>query len=138
MITHFVASVAVLTMGIYSMASDLVHGQEMKTLDVVVNLNNVLDNIGIYEVIVTVYGDEILTKSRTIDTSTQTCPDDIESLCYSKAGTFSFPSESVPIGTKIQACVKEPISSIEACVDGMNSSKNSPEIIWVNVPLKHN
>jgi hypothetical protein len=63
MITHFVASVAVLTMGIYSMASDLVHGQEMKTLDVVVNLNNVLDNIGIYEVIVTVYGDEILTKS---------------------------------------------------------------------------
>jgi hypothetical protein len=136
MITHFVATVAVLTMGLYSMANDLVYGQEMKTLDVVVNLDNVLDNIGTYEVVVTVYSDEILSKSRTIDTSTQTCPDDIESLCYSKAGTFSFPSESVPIGTKIQACVKEPISSMEACVDGINSSKNSPETIWVKVPVK--
>jgi hypothetical protein len=123
-------------MGLYSMANDLVYGQEMKTLDVVVNLDNVLDNIGTYEVVVKVYSDEILSKSRTIDTSTQTCPDDIESLCYSKAGTFSFPSESVPIGTKIQACVKEPISSMEACVDGINSSKNSPETIWVNVPVK--
>jgi hypothetical protein len=136
MITHFVATVAVLTMGLYSMANILVYGQEMKTLDVVVNLDNVLDNIGTYEVVVKVYSDEILSKSRTIDTSTQTCPDDIESLCYSKAGTFSFPSESVPIGTKIQACVKEPISSMEACVDGINSSKNSPETIWVKVPVK--
>jgi hypothetical protein len=136
MITHFIVTVAVLTMGVYSMANDLVYGQELKTLDVVVNLNNVKDNIGTYDVVVTTYGDAILSKSRTIDTSSQTCPDDIESLCYSKAGTFSFPSESAPIDTKIQACVKEPTSGMEACVDGINSSKNSPETIWVNVPVK--
>ena len=135
MITQFIVTVAILTMGLYSLANDLVYGQELKTIDIVVNLNNVKDNIGTYEVVVTVYGDAILSKSRTIDTSSQTCPDDIESLCYSKAGIFSFPSESVPIDTKIQACVKEPISGMESCVDGINSSKNSPETIWVNVPV---
>jgi len=81
MITQFIVTVAVLTMGVYSMVNDLVYGQELKTLDVVVNLNNVKDNIGTYEVVVTTYGDAILSKSRTIDTSSQTCPDDIESQC---------------------------------------------------------
>lgn len=136
MITHIVITVIVLTIGIFSMYNHPVYGQETKTLDIIVNLNNVLDNIGMYEVHVTVYGDEILRESRTIDTSTQTCPDDIESLCYSKAGTFSFPSESIPVDSKIRACVKEPKSAKEACVEGKNSNKNSPETIWVKVPTK--
>jgi hypothetical protein len=136
MITFFVLIVGVLTMGIYSGAIDFVYGQEIKTLDIVVNLNNVSDNIGTYEVVVTAYGDEILSKSRIINTSTQTCPDDMESLCYSKAGTFSFPSESIPTGSKLQACVKDTTTSIEACADGINSNRNSPETIWVNLPLK--
>jgi hypothetical protein len=136
MIKRFVLIVGVvLTMGIYSGAFDLTSGEELKTLDIVVNLKNVSDNIGTYEVVVTAYGDDIISKSRIINTSTQTCPEDMESLCYSKAGTFSFPSKSVPLGSKIQACVKEPTTGIEACADGTNSIKNAPETIWVNLPV---
>ena len=66
-----------------------------KTLDVNVNLSNTEDSIGTYEVHVTVYGKETLEQSKVVDTSTQTCPDDIGSLCYVSAGTFSFASQSV-------------------------------------------
>ena len=53
-----------------------------KTLDVIVNLSNTENSIGTYEVHITVYGKETLEQSKVIDTSTETCPDDIESLCY--------------------------------------------------------
>jgi hypothetical protein len=105
-----------------------------KTLDVTVNLSNTQYNIGTYEVHVTVYGKETLEQSKVIDTSTQACPDDIESLCYVPAGTFSFASQSVPVDSKIQACVKVPLSETQNCVYGKNTKENTPEIITVGVP----
>jgi hypothetical protein len=105
-----------------------------KTLDVTVNLSNTEDSIGTYKVHIIVYGKETLEQSKVIDTSTQTCPDDIESLCYVPVGTFSFASQSVPVDSKIQACVKEPISETQNCVYGKNTKENTPEIITVGVP----
>ncbi|MDQ5869920.1 MAG: hypothetical protein M3530_09380 [Thermoproteota archaeon] len=80
-----------------------------KTLDIPVNLSNTQNNIT-YEVHATVYGKQTIEQSKVIDTSTQTCPDDIESLCHVPAGTFSFASQSVPVDSKIQACVKDTLS----------------------------
>lgn len=105
-----------------------------KTLDVTVNLSNTEDSIGTYEVHVTVYGKETLEQSKVVDTSTQTCPDDIGSLCYVSAGTFSFASQSVPVDSKIQVCVKETSSETQNCVYGKNTKENTPEIITVGVP----
>jgi hypothetical protein len=105
-----------------------------KTLDVTVNLSNTEDSIGTYEVHVTVYGKETLEQSKVVDTSTQTCPDDIGSLCYVSAGTFSFASQSVPVDSKIQVCVKETISETQNCVYGKNTKENTPETITVGVP----
>ena len=105
-----------------------------KTLDVAVRLSNTEDNIGMYEVQTTVYGKETLEQSKVIDTSTQTCPDDIGSLCYVSAGTFSFASQSVPVDSKIQVCVKETTSETQNCVYGKNTKENTPEIITVGVP----
>jgi hypothetical protein len=105
-----------------------------KTLDVTVNLSNTQYNIGTYEVHVTVYGKETLEQSKVIDTSNQTCPDDIDSLCYVTAGTFSFASKSVPLDSKIQVCVEELSSGTENCVYGKNTEKNTPETITIGVP----
>ena len=105
-----------------------------KTLDVTVNLSNTEDSIGTYEVHVTVYGKETLEQSKVVDTSTQTCPDDIGSLCYVSAGTFSFASQSVPVDSKSQVCVKETSSETQNCVYGKNTKENTPEIITVGVP----
>lgn len=105
-----------------------------KTLDVTVNLSNTEDSIGTYEVHVTVYGKGTLEQSKVVDTSTQTCPDDIGSLCYVSAGTFSFASQSVPVDSKIQVCVKETSSETQNCVYGKNTTENTPEIITVGVP----
>ena len=105
-----------------------------KTLDVTVNLSNTEDSIGTYEVHVTVYGNGTLEQSKVVDTSTQTCPDDIGSLCYVSAGTFSFASQSVPVDSKIQVCVKETSSETQNCVYGKNTTENTPEIITVGVP----
>ncbi len=105
-----------------------------KSLDVIVNLSNTENSIGTYEVHITVYGKETLEQSKVIDTSTQTCPDDIESLCYVSAGTFSFASQSVPVDSKIQVCVKETSSETQNCVYGKNTKENTPEIITVGVP----
>ena len=105
-----------------------------KTLDVTVNLSNTEDSIGTYKVHVTVYGKETLEQSKVIDTSTQTCPDDIGSLCYVSAGTFSFTSQSVPVDSKIQVCVNETSSDTQNCVYGKNTQENTPEIITVGVP----
>jgi hypothetical protein len=105
-----------------------------KTLDVTVNLSNTNDNIGRYLVHITVYGKETLEQSKVIDTSNQTCPDDIESLCYVSAGTFSFASKLVPLNSKIQVCVEELSSGTENCVYGKNSETNTPETIIVGVP----
>ena len=109
-----------------------VYGEKM--LDVIVNLSNTNDNIGKYQVQVTVYGKETLEQSTVINTSTQTCPDDIDSLCYVSAGTFSFPSKSVPLDSKIQVCIKELSSGTQNCVYGQNTEKNTPELITVGVP----
>ncbi len=105
-----------------------------KTLDVTVNLSNTEDSIGTYEVHLTVYGKETLEQSKVIDTSTQTCPDDIGPLCYVSAGTFSFASQSVPVDSKIQVCVNETSSETQNCVYGKNTKENTPEIITVGVP----
>lgn len=105
-----------------------------KMLDVIVNLSNTNDNIGKYKVQVTVYGKETLEQSTLINTSTQTCPDDIDSLCYVSAGTFSFPSKSVPLDSKIEVCIKELSSGTQNCVYGQNTEKNTPELITVGVP----
>jgi uncharacterized protein YfaS (alpha-2-macroglobulin family) len=105
-----------------------------KTLDVTVNLSNTEDSIGTYKVHVTVYGKETLEQSKVIDTSTQTCPGDIGSLCYVSAGTFSFSSQSVPVDSKIQVCVNETSSDTQNCVYGKNTKENTPEIITVGVP----
>jgi hypothetical protein len=105
-----------------------------KTLDVIVNVSNTNDNIGKYVVHVTAYGKETLEQSSVIDTSTQTCPDDIESLCYVSAGTFSFASESVPVDSKIQVCVEELSSGTQNCVYGQNTEKNTPELITIGIP----
>ena len=105
-----------------------------KTLDVTVNLSNTDDSIGTYEVHVTVYGKETLEQSKIIDTSTQNCPDDIDSLCYVSAGTFSFASQLVPVDSKIKVCVKETSSETQNCVYGKNTEENTPEIITAGVP----
>jgi len=105
-----------------------------KTLDVAVKLSNTEDSIGTYEVHTTGYGKETLEQSKVIDTSTQTCPDDIESLCYVSAGTFSFASQSVPVDSKIQVCVNETSSDTQNCVYGKNTKENTPDIITVGVP----
>lgn len=105
-----------------------------KTLDVTVKLSNTEDSIGTYKVHVTIYGKETLEQSKVIDTSTQTCPDDIGSLCYVSAGTFSFASQSVPVDSKIQVCVNETSSETQNCVYGKNTKENTPEIITVGVP----
>ena len=105
-----------------------------KTLDVTVNLSNTEDSIGTYEVHVTVYGKETLEQSKVIDTSTQNCPDDIDSLCYVSAGTFSFASQSVPVDSKIQVCVNETSSDTQNCVYGENTKENTSETITVGVP----
>jgi|SRR6266511_6194564 len=105
-----------------------------KMLDVIVNLSNTSDNIGRYLVHVTVYGKETLEQSKVINTSSQTCPDDVDSLCYANAGTFSFASKSVPINSKIQACVEEIFSGTQNCVYGQNTEKNTPETITLGVP----
>ena len=105
-----------------------------KTLDVNVNLSNTEDSIGTYEVHVTIYGKETHEQSKVVDTSTQTCPDDIGSLCYVSAGTFSFASQSVPVDSKIQVCVKETTSETQNCVYGKNTKENTPEMITVGVP----
>jgi len=105
-----------------------------KTLDVTVNLSNTEDSIGTYKVHVTVYGKETLEQSKVIDTSTQTCPDDIGSLCYVSAGTFSFASQLVPVDSKIKVCVKETSSETQNCVYGKNTEENTPEIITAGVP----
>jgi len=105
-----------------------------KTLDVTVNLSNTEDSIGTYKVHVTVYGKETLEQSKVIDTSTQTCPDDIGSLCYVSAGTFSFASQLVPVDSKIKVCVKETSSETQNCVYDKNTKENTPEIITVGVP----
>jgi hypothetical protein len=112
-----------------------IYGQEENTLDVYVNLNGVPDRIEIYEVYVTVYGKEILEQSIVVNSkSNQICPDDINSVCYVKAGVFSFPSELVPEGSRIQACVREPASELENCALGENTINKAPEIISVGVP----
>jgi hypothetical protein len=105
-----------------------------ENLDATVNLSNTNDNIGRYLVHITVYGKETLEQSKVIDTSNQTCPDDIESLCYVSAGTFSFASKLVPLNSKIQVCVEELSSGTENCVYGKNSETNTPETIIVGVP----
>ena len=105
-----------------------------KTLDVTVNLSNTEDSIGTYNIQITVYGKETLEQSKVIDTSTQTCPDDIESLCYISAGTFSFASQSVPVDSKIQVCVKETSFETQNCVYGKNTKENTPEMITIGVP----
>ena len=105
-----------------------------KTLDVNVNLSNTEDSIGTYEVHVTIYGKETHEQSKVVDTSTQTCPDDIGSLCYVSAGTFSFASQSVPVDSKIQVCVNEISSDTQNCVYGKNTKENTPEMITVGVP----
>jgi hypothetical protein len=111
-----------------------VFGQEDKNLEVIVNLNSVSDNIGTFEVHVTVYGEEILEQSEIINTSSQMCPDDTESLCFAQTSPFIFPAESVPVGSMIQACAREPISGNENCALGENRENNEPETIWVGVP----
>jgi hypothetical protein len=106
----------------------------VKNLEVIVNLNSVSDNIGMFEVHVIVYGKETLEQSKMIDTSSQMCPDDIESMCIAQTSPFIFPSESVPVGSMIQACVKEPESGNENCALGENGKNDEPETIWVGVP----
>lgn len=105
-----------------------------KTVDVTVKLSNTTDNIGKYMVHVTVYGKETLEQSKIVDTSSQTCPDDIDSLCFVYAGTFSFASKSVPVGSKIQACVKEISSGTQNCAYGENTVKNTPESLTIGIP----
>jgi len=112
---------------------------EKGTLKVLVNLQNVANNVGIYQIRITAYGSEILEQSKIVHTGTQTCPDDKNSLCYTASGEFSFPSEAIPIGSKIRACAIEPVTGAENCADGQNTPNNGPETIWVKAPDKpHN
>lgn len=105
-----------------------------KKFDVIVNLSNTSDNIGKYLIHVTVYGKETLEQSRVIDTSSQICRDDTDSLCHVNVGTFSFPSRLVPVDSRVQACVEEISSGTQNCVDGKNTEMNTPERITVGVP----
>ena len=122
------------TIGFISMDRPYIYGQE-NTLDIYVNLDGVPDRIEVYEVHVTVYGKEILQQSIVVNSkSNQICTDDINSVCYVKAGVFSFPSELVPDGSRIQACVTEPVSELENCALGENTINKAPEIISVAIP----
>src|SRR5438093_1315512 len=78
------------------------------------------NNIGKYLVHVVAYGKETLEQSKVIDISSQTCPDDIDSLCYPAVGTLSFAGKSVPIDSSIQVCVEEISSGIQNCDGGKN------------------
>jgi hypothetical protein len=131
--TRICLTVALLVLAVVSIVKSYASYGE-KTLDVVVNLSNTNDNIGRYLVHVTVYGKETLEQSKVIDTSSQTCPDDLDSLCYANAGTFSFASKSVPINSKIQVCVEEISLGVQNCVYAQNTEKNAPETITLGVP----
>ena len=111
---------------------------EKGTLKVFVNLQNVGDNIGIYEIHVTTFGNVKLEQSKVVHTGTQTCPDDTDSLCYVASEAFSFPSEAIPVGSKILACAIEPSSGMKNCADGQNTPNNGPETIWIDVPDRLN
>jgi hypothetical protein len=108
---------------------------EKGILKVFVNLQNVGSNIGVYQVHVTAFGNVELEQSKIVYTGTQTCPDDTDSLCYASS-EFSFPSENVPVGSKIQACAKEPAFGVENCTEGQNSPNDGPETLWLDVPDK--
>jgi hypothetical protein len=131
--TRICLTVALLVLAVVSIVKSYAAYGE-KTLDVIVNLSNTNDNIGRYLVHVTVYGKETLEQSKVIDTSSQTCPDDVDSLCYANAGTFSFASKSVPINSKIQVCVEEISLGVQNCVYAQNTEKNTPETITLGVP----
>jgi DNA-binding beta-propeller fold protein YncE len=107
---------------------------ESGTFLVKVKLDNVDRNPGDYKVDVTVQGNSKLHKSENVDTGSQRCPDDIDSQCYTPVGPFEFPAKQVPVGSKVQVCVREPISDEEKCNSGKNTSKKDPETIAVNVP----
>jgi DNA-binding beta-propeller fold protein YncE len=109
-------------------------GTESGTFLVKVKLDNVDRNPGDYKVSVTVQGSSKLHESENVDTGSQRCPDDIDSQCYAPVGPFKFPAEQVPVGSKIEVCVREPISDEENCNSGKNTSKKDPETIAVDVP----
>ena len=50
-------------------------------------LTNVNHNVGYYAVVVSMNSKSV---TKTVYTGTQTCPDDVMSLCYTNLGTFSF------------------------------------------------
>jgi hypothetical protein len=108
---------------------------EKGILKVFVNLQNVRSNIGIYQVHVTAFGNVEIDQSKIVHTGTQTCPDDTASLCYATS-EFSFPSENVPVGSKIQACAKEPAFGVENCTEGQNTPNEGPATLWIDVPDK--
>lgn len=107
---------------------------DVGTITVNVKLDNIDANSGDYTVTVTVYGDAKLHKSKNVDTSGQTCRDDIDSQCYTPAGPFKFLASQVPIGSEVEVCVQEPISDEEECNSGKNTSKDGAETIGVGVP----
>jgi DNA-binding beta-propeller fold protein YncE len=107
---------------------------ESGTFQVKAKLDNVDANPGDYKLSVTVYGSSKLRESENVDTSHQMCPGDIDSQCYTPVGPFKFPARQVPIGSKVEVCVREPISDEEECNSGKNTSKESPETIRVDVP----
>lgn len=125
---------AILTTSIAFLGNHYIDASAEKgTFRVLVNLQNVENNIGVYEVHVTVFGNEKLEQSKIVHTNTQTCPDDTTSLCYTSE-TFSFSSDDVPVGSKIQACAKEPAFGMENCNEGKNTPNNGPETLWIDVP----
>jgi DNA-binding beta-propeller fold protein YncE len=109
------------------------YGESARFL-VKVKLDNVDGNPGDYKVSVIVQGNSKLHKSENVDTGSQRCPNDIDSQCYTPVGPFNFPGNQVPVGSKVEVCVREPISEEENCNSGKNTSKKDPETIAVDVP----
>jgi len=100
--------------------------------NVTVHLNT-SQNIRVYNLHVIVYGEEAIEQSRIVDTSSQICPDDIESQCY-KSESFLFPNDGIPVGSEFKVCIEEPVSHIEKCAAGQNKSDNTPEVVSIEVP----
>lgn len=68
-------------------------------------------------------------RSRSVNTGSQTCPDDVTAACYTIAGTFSF--EHVKKGNWIGVCVINPKNHATNC-DGYKKGGSSKLTVHIS------
>jgi hypothetical protein len=96
---------------------------------VVVKLDNVRWNTGYYVVTVNIQG---VSQEKTVYTGSQTCPDDVGSLCYTNAGAFTFKSKFTK-GSEIEVCAEKTTSTDNQCSYYETNGKKK-QTVSVRVP----